>query len=321
MQFGLLLLPGIPSTVISGLLEFFELARHAPGSEQVGLKTVSLQSGPIRLNAGLSIEADVIGRISQPLDLLLIPAIGMKTTRLRERFGMEVELLRELSLKGTRLASICSGAFLLGETGLLSGKAATTHWRLASKFRRRFKDVDLQIDRMVVDAGSVLTSGGSNAFYDLALYLIEQYIGYEAAQFCSHNLLVDARRSSQSPFMPAIAQRQHSDSLVLAVQSSIERSFREEISPDVLAAHVGLSSRSLFRRFKSATGETPNTYQQRLRVDAAKRRLSEADDSIEEISFSVGYESVSFFRQVFKKHTGFNPLEYRRRFGRRLQSS
>lgn len=157
---------------------------------------------------------------------------------------------------------------------------------------------------MVVDAGSVLTSGGSNAFYDLALYLIEQYIGYEAAQFCSHHFPVDARRSSQSPFMPAVVQRQHSDSLVLAVQSSIERSFREQISPDAVAAHVGLSSRSLFRRFKSATGETPNTYQQRLRVDAAKRRLSEADDSIEEISFSVGYESVSFFRQVFKKHTG-----------------
>lgn len=316
MRFGLLLLPEIPSSIVAGLIEFFQVAALSPLGKDLKLETVSMRPGALRLNGGLSIEADVVGPAKTSFDLFLIPAIGMNTSRIQERFGLELAYVKELARRETRIASICSGAFLLAETGLLSGRAATTHWRLAERFRRRFADVDLQIERMVVDSGPVLTSGGSNAFYDLALYVLEQHVGYESAQFVANHLLVDSRRAAQSPFMPVLSQKVHSDSLAKEAQFYLEQRFREEISPDTLAHHVGVSVRSLFRRFKAATGSSPVTYQQRLRVEAARRRLSESDDTVEEISLSVGYESVSFFRQVFKKHTGFNPLEYRRRFQR-----
>ncbi|TGK11185.1 GlxA family transcriptional regulator [Leptospira stimsonii] len=316
MDVVILLIPGAPASVITGLFEFFEFAgidlenRRKPS--KIRVRTAAIQSEPVQLHGKVQIKPDLVGRCEK-VDLVIVPAIGPNVVGIKRRCGLEIEWLKEVSSQGVRIASVCSGAFLLASTGLLEGRSATTHWQLASLFRRMFPNVNLEVDKLVIDQGNFLTSGGSNAFYDLSLHVLEQSLGREIALKCAKNFLLDSDRISQTPFMTFAAQKHHDDLSVATAQDILENEFTTAISMETLAQRVGLSSRSLKRRFKQATGDPPSTYLQRLRIEWARRRLEESGDSIEEISYAVGYENVGFFRVLFKRYVGSTPLDHRRR--------
>jgi len=323
MRIGLLLLPEAPASVVTGLIDFFELVgvdikRRRRGG-LCNVRTIALQSNPIRLHGGIEIRADIVGRSDEETDLVIIPALGPHVRGIGRRFGMEIEWLRYVAARGTRIASVCSGAFLLASTGLIDDRSATTHWLFAPLFRRMFPNVRLDIDRLVVDSGQFLTSGGSNAFYDLALHVVEQSLGREVALACARHLLLDTDRVSQTPFMAFSAQKHHDDEIAAKAQSILEHEFSSQVSIEMLAERVGASARTFKRRFKQATGDSPVVYLQRLRIESARKRLAETNDSIEAISYSVGYENVGFFRLLFKRHAGFTPAEYRRKHSTRLR--
>ncbi len=237
--------------------------------------------------------------------------------------GEDIELEQKDEIKqwlvscknqGTLISSFCTGSFLLASSGLLAGKVATTHWRSADLFRRVFPYIRLNSDQLLVDNGDVICSGGSMAYIDMVLYLIERYISKEVASDSAKLIVFDPVREKQSPYVTFKAQKGHDDQAILKAQEWLEGHFDQEISIDTLADQVGLGSRTFKRRFKLATGETPISYLQRIRIEMAKQRLENTTDNINKIIWSVGYEDISSFRQLFKRFTGLTPKDYRQKF-------
>lgn len=246
-------------------------------------------------------------------DLIVISSIGnISDAMLVHR--ETIPWLRRHHSRGAHLASVCTGAFLLAETGLLEGKKATTHWGFASLFRRRYPKVDLKPERMITDEGNLLCSAGFMAGVDLSLYLVGKYCGRDVKLQCAKAMIYDINRSSQSPYSRFRAQKKHRDTRILSAQTRLEDHYSEKFNLDQLARQVGMSIRTFERRFKAATGDTPTVYLQRLRVESAKRQLEETEKTFDEITYDVGYEDSSFFRKVFVRHTGLRPQRYRRKF-------
>jgi transcriptional regulator GlxA family with amidase domain len=218
---------------------------------------------------------------------------------------------------GASIASVCTGAFLLAETGLLNGKRATTHWGFADEFRRRYPEVILTPECLITDEGDLFCAGGAHSYFDLALYLVEKYCGYEVASQCARALLLEIGRASQVPFAIFEYQKHHKDNEILEVQKFMEEHYDGEINMRQLAGKAGMSLRNFKRRFRGATGESPLAYLQRYRIERAKRLLENQAHNISEVSYRVGYENVDFFRNLFKRHTRMSPNTYRQRLLKR----
>jgi len=215
---------------------------------------------------------------------------------------------------GSVITSFCTGAFLLASSGLLAGKTATTHWRSAELFRRTFPFIRLDCDQLIIDNGDIICSGGSMSYVDLSIHLIDRFVGRDIASDCAKLLVFDPVRQKQSPYVSFQAQKEHEDQAILTAQDWLERHFKGDISMDELAEKVGLGSRTFKRRFKQATNENPINYLQRIRVEQVKDKLEKTTEAINNIIWSVGYEDISSFRQLFKRFTGLTPKDYRQKF-------
>lgn len=222
--------------------------------------------------------------------------------------------LRKHYKKGTTIASICVGSFLLAETGLLDGKIATTHWGFAGEFQKRYPQIELRPERLITEDENLICSGACSSYIDLSMYLIDRYCGREVAMECSKTMLHDFGRSSQSPYMVFLFQKDHGDSRILEAQEWIEKNYMKNINIHLLSKKFGMSQRAFERRFRKATGDSPLFYIQRVRTEAAKRYLETGNQTFNEITYKVGYEDSSFLRKIFKNHTGLLPKEYRGKF-------
>ncbi len=218
--------------------------------------------------------------------------------------------------KGAHVASICTGVFLLAQTRLLDGKSATLHWGFAEMFVKHYPRVTLEMDKMFIDHGRLYCSAGVSAGMDLALYLVEKFCGRQAAVESAKTMVLDLGRNSQAPYSAFLFSRNHGDTLVQQAQAWIEENQASLVDYDQLARECALSRRSLERRFKKATGLTPLTYLQQLRVEGAKRLLEQGRRPFGEIAHAVGYEDISFFRKLFVRRVGLRPKEYQQRFAR-----
>jgi transcriptional regulator GlxA family with amidase domain len=218
--------------------------------------------------------------------------------------------------EGAEVASICLGAFLLASTGLLDGKTATTHWLGAKSFRKMFPKVTLLDDKIIVDHNRIYSSGGAFSFTSLMMYLIGKFFDHQAAMLASKVFMIHIHDTRQTSYSIFHHQKDHGDSEIAAVQDYIERKYKSSISNEQLAKLVNISDRTLVRRFKKATGNTPYEYVQRIRIEAAKKLLENRDTGIEQIALEIGYEDFSAFRKVFKRLTGVTPLEYKRKYGK-----
>lgn len=215
---------------------------------------------------------------------------------------------------GACLTSICAGAFLLARTGLLDGRAATTHWNFADQFAAAFPRVRLQVRKILVDEKDLITAGGVTAYFDLALHLVRKFGSPELAAGCSKFLLIDPRRSSQSPYQQGQFKKSHADEAILSLQEYMEHHYVEPLTLAQLAMIAGLEQRTLLRRFRSATGDSPIMYLQRVRIEAARRHLELSGSSIDRIAWQVGYKDTSSFGRLFKKIIGMTPGGYRKKF-------
>jgi transcriptional regulator GlxA family with amidase domain len=228
------------------------------------------------------------------------------------------ELLRALRAavaRGVRVASICSGAFVLARTGALNGLKATTHWLAAEELARRFPEIEVNPDVLYVDNGNILTSAGAAAGLDLCLHLVRRDFGAEvAAQSARTAVMPLERAGGQAQFIvheyPAIADHAAIGPLLLW----IEQNLRKELSLPVLARRAAMSTRTLGRRFRDQVGTTPARWVTTARVRRAQRLLETARLSVEEIATEVGFRSASVLRQHFGEIVGTAPLAYRRVF-------
>jgi transcriptional regulator GlxA family with amidase domain len=215
---------------------------------------------------------------------------------------------------GTHIASICTGVFLLAETGLLDGKSATLHWGFAREFEKRYPNIRIDPKKMFIDHGRLYCSAGVAAGMDLSLYLVEKFCGKKAAQASAKTMILDMGRTSQAPyecFLPAASPK---DALVAKIEHWLAQHQTETIDYNTLAKTFSISRRSLERRFKKVTGLTPLAYLQQLRVEYAKQLLEQGGYTFSEITFQVGYEDIAFFRKIFTRTTGLRPKEYQQKF-------
>lgn len=304
------------ASAITGPMDVFHQAgvlwNHFSGKAitphfKVGVVTVDGQ--PFKCTNGIRMAADgAIGDV-RSTDLIVVSSI-INVEKTIARHGRTIDWLAERYHQGTHIASICTGSFLLAETGLLDGKLATTHWAYAEKFKKRYPTVNLKIDRPITDDQDLLCSGGYTASIDISLYLVEKYCGAEVA---TQSLKIIAPRHQLEVPYDTGCHRDHRDGRILSVQEWIETHFNETFDYDELAYLSHMSRRTLERRFKAATGKTPRSYQQCVRVKAAKRMLETGGCSFDEITSQVGYEDSSSFRKVFQRYTRLNPSEYRSR--------
>ena len=248
-------------------------------------------------------------------DLVFVPAAGLSIDAMCDGNAGLLPWLRKMHDQGARIASVCSGVALVAASGLLDGKRATTHWGLVEAFRRRFPQIDWRPELIVTEDDRVLCGGGIYAALDLSLYLVEAYCGHEVAVQTAKSLLVEMPRTYQTEFAVLPLGKEHKDAAVKRAEQWIHSRFHTSFNFDDVAREVGMSARTFIRRFRAATGDTPMTYLQKLRIAAARRTLESSTATIQEVSSAVGYDDVAFFRDLFKRHTGVTPNQYRKSFG------
>jgi len=251
-------------------------------------------------------------------DALLVPGIWHATARdlgsTVRGLAAQSEMLREHHQAGVLVGAICSGTALLAETGLLDGREATTSWWLGEMFRRRYPRVRLALDKMLTFDGKLWCAGAATAHLSLCLKLIEHHAGAEIAALVARWMLIDPNRDSQAPYAMIDLFSTSSDPVVSKAQSWIKAHLQQSIELADVAAEAAVSTRTLIRRFREATGQTPLSYIQRLRIERAKGLLSTTPLAVERVMDKSGYSDMSGFRKLFRDHTGLTPHEYRERF-------
>jgi len=264
---------------------------------------------------GVRIHCEATTRIVRRADVVLVPAIDPDVIEHLALNREAVGWLRRMHAGGADVASACTGAFLLGEAGLLDRRAATTHWAFQDLLRRRYPSVRLKPEAIVVDEGRVCTAGGATSFLNLALYLVERWLGADVARASAKMFLVDINKSPQTAYAILSGQKAHEDAEILRAQTLIENDVGATPSVGELARKVAMSRRTFVRRFTLATGSAPREYLQRVRVEAAKRTLEGTRRSVAAIATDIGYTDPVAFRKLFVRFTGLTPADYRRRYG------
>lgn len=277
---------------------------------------VGTSTDPIRFMNGVELHPSAIADTAGTPDLVVVPGLddGVRPSVDQNRHW--VPWLRRWAGDGAIVTSSCTGAFLLAEAGLLDGRRATTHWVAEGLFRASYPQVRLQTDQIVVDEGDVITSGGATTAFNLVLYLITRFGSADRARATTQMLLLDAGRDSQLPFSMIGLHRNHDDPLVHDAQSAIQQAAVHPLSVARVASHVGVSTRTLHRRFQASIGISPRVYVNEVRVESAKRLLEQTSRTIDRIRADVGFADPTSFRRAFRQMVGTTPTEYRRRFGR-----
>ena len=222
--------------------------------------------------------------------------------------------LRSASQRGARLASICTGAFILAQAGLLDGLCATTHWRAAGELARRYPQIRVNANVLYVDNDSVLTSAGAAAGMDLCLYLVRRDHGASVAAHVARAAVMPLERTGGQAQFIEFTPPEASDSMgPLLVW--MERHLKENLSLSAIARHARMSVRTLSRRFAEQVGQTPAQWVTKARVRRAQLLLETTQLPIEHIAGEAGFQSASVLREHFKSVVGVSPLSWRRSFG------
>jgi len=250
-------------------------------------------------------------------DLIFIPAFNTESGDLQQTISENHEYipwLKQQFVAGAEIASYCTGAFLLGATGLLDGKTATTHIDACPAFAAVFPAVKLEPDRIVTGENGLYTSGGATSGFHLMLHLIEQRCGKEMAVRTAKIFAIDMDRGQQTYFATFLPTHNHHDELVAMAQQRIAAAYQDAETIEVMIKDVPASRRNIVRRFKQVIGITPIEYLQKTRVEAAKKLLEQTNQQMTEVMLNSGYNDPKAFRKVFRKTVGMTPTSYREKF-------
>jgi len=252
-------------------------------------------------------------------DLIIIPAVNGDMKKVIEANKDFLPWIVEQHEKGSEVASLCVGTFLLASTGLLNGKKCSTHWIAENQFRDMFPDITLVSDKVITDEEGIYSSGGASSFWNLLLYLLEKYIDREMAIRFAKYFEIEIDRTRQSAFIMFTGQMVHKDEPIKKAQEFIEKNYQDKITVEQLTSMLALGRRNFERRFKKATSNTVAAYIQRVKIEAAKKSLELSRENVNEVMYGVGYSDIKAFRTTFKKITGLSPLEYRNKYNRNAQ--
>lgn len=276
------------------------------------------ENSPVSENFN-SMKYESIFSTDQKSDLIFIPAFANynMVNNIEQNLPFIPYMISQYQ-QGALLVSFCTGSFLLGASGLLNGKSATTHVEAADKFAQAFPEVNLQPHAIVTESENIYTSGGATSSFHLKLYLIQKFCGREIAVRAAKNFAIDLDRNNQLYFDQFKPNLVEDDELVRMVQKFINERYSEIKNVEEALEEVPSSRRNIIRRFKQATGITPIRYLQKTKIEAAKNLLETTNKDILDVMVSSGYNDMKNFRQLFKTFTGLTPKGYREKYGMKL---
>jgi transcriptional regulator GlxA family with amidase domain len=307
-EIGLLIYPDCQLSAIHGMTDLFRLAGDLGDGRSIRVSHWEADA------EGVACSRDSHPDLPHRLSHVIAPPSLVMPERMKA-FPAASTWLRAQHAEGTVLGSVCAGAFVLAETGLLNGRRATTHWAFADLLGKRFPDIEVAEDHMVLDDGDIVTAGGILAWTDLGLTLVERFLGPATMLATARFLVIDPPRSSQRPFAGFISRFDHGDDAIRRAQHHLHAHFSGPLHQSDLQGAAGLTERTFLRRFTAATGYRPNAYLQQVRVAKARELLERTLEPVDRIAWDVGYADPAAFRKIFQKLVSTTPAVYRQRFG------
>ncbi|MEU6764926.1 helix-turn-helix domain-containing protein [Streptomyces sp. NPDC046853] len=284
------------------------------GPARYSFRVCAEQPGPLRTTAGFTMLVDAGLAALEEADTVVVPGYRQHGTPVP---ATVTDALRAAHRRGARIVAICTGAFVLAGAGLLDGRRATTHWRSTARLAAAFPEVQVDHDVLFVDHGDVATSAGTGAGIDLCLHLVRSDHGAAYATRIARNMVLPPHREgSQLQYAAPPPPARADDSLAPLLEWASSR-LGSRLTLDRLAAHAGLSGRTLARRFTEQLGTSPGQWLLGQRLDAARALLEQTDLPVETIADRVGLASAVNLRRRFRAHLGTTPGAYRRTFGGR----
>ena len=306
--------PGLQGLDLIGPAEVFAAATEHTGHEAYRVRVAASAPGPARTSSGVAIVAEeAIADVAGPIDTLMV--VGGDGTYGAVTDEHLVTHVARLARRARRVTSVCSGAFVLAQAGLLDGRRATTHWRVCDLLARTFPAVDVDPDPIYVRDGDVWTSAGVTAGMDLALALVEEDHGRDVALAIARRLVLFLRRpANQSQFSAHLRAQTAEHDGIRAAQHHVAERPDTDCSVAALARIALMSERSFARAFAAEVGITPARYVERVRVETARRLLEDGDDGVDAVAAAAGFGTAETMRRTFVRHLRTSPTEYRRRF-------
>ena len=313
--------PGLQGLDLVGPLEVFAGADQAVAGNRRGrpaayeILVCSSAGGSVRTESGLGIETSPLPSLDLAIDtVVVVGGWGVYEASRDERL---VAWLRVAGARARRLATVCTGTFLAAEAGLLDGLTVTTHWARADRLATDHPSLRVDPDPIYVRTGRVWTSAGVTAGIDLALALVEDDHGTEAAQTVARWLVMFLRRpGGQTQFAAPVWMPRAERSMLRQVQQHIEDDPAADHRIALLAARAAMSPRHFTRVFTDEVGESPGQYVERVRVEAARVALTDTTDTVAVVARRCGFGTAETMRRAFLRRVGVSPDQYRRRFGR-----
>ena len=305
---GVLVFPDFQLLDAAGPISVFEIAsRYATGTASI--QVVAVTPGPVRSTSGVEILARGL-RPSGAITTLIVA--GGEGVEAAARCDKTLSLLRGLAKRGIRIASVCSGAFILAEAGLLDGRRATTHWQRTRQFLKSYPQVKLEPDQIFTRDGNIWTSAGITAGIDLSLAMVAEDFGEEIAQKTAKQLVLYHRRSGGQSQFSSLLELKAPNGRFGPLLAWAREHLDAPLTVEDLAEQAGMSSRHFTRAFIAETGTTPSKAVERLRIEVARERVQSSSEAIERVAETTGFRDPERMRRAFIRAFGQPPQSLRR---------
>lgn len=314
---AILAVPGCQLLDVTGPYELFTSAQTPDSpSRAYRVLLVTPNGGHVETEAGLRLEAQatVADLAPSSVDTLIVAGgPGPRQTPLAGPLG---DWMTDTARTCRRVATVCTGAFLLARTGLLDGRTVTTHWQHADTLASRYPRITVEPDRIYVEDGRFWSSAGVTAGMDLTLAMIARDLGRdEALRIARSKVMAMQRSGGQRQYSAELALQSAADTRLASLQAWLFENLHRRLSVEDLAARAGMAPRTFARRFRETVGETPAAFVERARLDAARRRLENPGATVDRVAAEAGFMSAERMRRSFQRAFGVSPAEYRRQFG------
>lgn len=305
--------PGFQLLDLAGPADVFGTASLLAPDGGYTIEVVAPRAGAVTAGNGITVTAGALGEVSGPIDTLMV-AGGLSVPE-QVKDEELVSRVTALARSAVRVASVCNGAFLLAEAGLLERRRATTHWLAAHELRSRYSGVEVDADPLYIEDGNVWTSAGVLAGVDLALALVARDHGHDLARDVARGLVVYLHRpGGQSQFSTPMRALTPRSEPLRELQAYIDGHPADDLSVPALARRAGMSERHFSRVFTQQTGLSPGRYVERSRADAARRLLEVTDHPMDTVARESGLGTAETLYRVFRRHWRISPGDHRRRF-------
>jgi transcriptional regulator GlxA family with amidase domain len=305
---GVLIFPDFQLLDAAGPISVFEIASRLAGADP-SIKTIAVTPGPVRSSSGVEMLARGL-RPSAAISTLIVAGGG--GVNAASKCDKTLGFVRAMAKRGVRIASVCSGAFILAEAGLLDGRRATTHWQRTRQFLSLYPKVKLEPDQIFVRDGDIWSSAGITAGIDLALALVAEDLGDEIAKKAARQLVLYHRRSGGQSQFSSLLELKAPSGRFGPLLSWAREHLEAPLTVEALAEQAGMSTRHFARAFIAETGTTPSKAVERLRIEVARQRVQSSSEAIERVAETTGFRDPERMRRAFIRAFGQPPQSLRR---------